>query len=126
MGVEDDVEQFFTESSQQVAEIARAARRLVLDMRPDAVEALDPGNRIVGYSTGPRAMKDMWVGIAPHAHHVNLQLANGALINDPAEIVEGTGKRVRHVTLRSTEDVNLPEVCDALQRSLDRHLAESS
>ena len=122
----DDVGQFFDESSQEVAAIARAARRLVLDIRPNAVETLDRGNRILGYATGPRARKDMWAGVAPHAHHVNLQLANGALIDDPAEIIEGTGKRVRHIRLRSTEDVGRPEVREALQRSLDRHLADSS
>ncbi|MEO6157311.1 MAG: hypothetical protein ABIQ39_06740 [Ilumatobacteraceae bacterium] len=55
-----------------------------------------------------------------------MQLVNGALIDDPAEIIEGTGKRVRHIKLRSTEDVGRPEVRKALQCSLDRHLADSS
>lgn len=126
MGGSDDVEEFFSESNQEVSGIARAVRRLVLDVRPEVLEALDRGNRIVGYATGPRALKDMWAGVAPHGHHVNLQLANGALIDDPASIIEGTGKRVRHIKLRSTDDVARPEVRDALQRSLDRHLTDSS
>ncbi len=122
--VADEIDRFFAEASDEVTEIARAARRLVLDVRPDAVETLDRGNRIVGYGTGPRAMKDLWAGLAPHGRHVNLQLANGALIEDPDAIIEGTGKRIRHIKLHTLGDVDRPPVRQALARSLARHLAD--
>ena len=121
----DEVDEFFGESSAEVAEIARAARHLVLAVRPDAVEVLDRGNRIVGYATGPRPMKDLWAGVAPHRRHVNLQLANGALVADPAGIVEGTGKRIRHVKLHRLADVDRPELRAVLEDALARHLAEA-
>ena len=124
--VADEIEDFFDESNDEVGAIARKARRLVLDAQPGLVETLDRGNRIVGYATGPRAMKDLWVGIAPHGHHVNLQLTNGALIDDPAGIVEGTGKRIRHVKLHSGADVTTAELHDVLRRSLERHLADTA
>jgi hypothetical protein len=34
---------------------------------------------------------------------VNLQLADGAQLPDPDGLIEGTGKRVRHVKVRSVE-----------------------
>jgi Domain of unknown function (DU1801) len=123
--VSDGVDDFFGECADEVAAISRAARRLVLDVLPEAREVLDRGNRIVGYATGPRALKDLWAGVAPHGAHVNLQLANGALLDDPAGMVEGTGKRVRHVKLRSLEDVDRPQVRTLLEASLARHLAET-
>lgn len=126
MSTADGVEDFLGESNDEVADIARAARRVVLDVRPDAVEALDRGNRIAGYATGSRATKDLWAGVAPHGHHVNLELANDALIEGPAGIIEGSGKRIRHIKLRSLGDVARPELRAALQRSLDRHLEDSS
>jgi hypothetical protein len=52
----------------------------------------------------------MWT----HAVHVNVQLADGALIEDPTGIIEGTGKRIRHVKCRSLDDVARP----ALRRIL--------
>ena len=122
----DEVDEFFGESSAEVAAIARAARRLVLAVRPDAVEVLDRGNRIVGYATGPRPMKDLWAGIAPHGRHVNLQLANGALVDDPVGIIEGTGKRIRHVKLHAPADVDRPEVRAVLEDALARHLAATT
>jgi hypothetical protein len=62
----------------------------------------------------------------PHRAHVNLQLANGALIEDPAGLVEGTGKRVRHVKLRSVADVERPELRGLLEASLARHRSDRS
>ena len=122
----DEVDEFFAACTDEVAAISRAARRLVLDVFPEAREALDRGNRIVGYATGPRPLKDLWAGVAPHSTHVNLQLANGALLEDPAGLVEGTGKRVRHVKLRSLEDVDRPQVRTLLEASLARHLSDTS
>jgi hypothetical protein len=48
-------------------------------------------------------------------------LANGALIEDPAGLVKGTGKRVRHVKLRSVQDIDRPELRRLLEASLTRH-----
>ena len=98
----------------------------MLAIRPDAVEVLDRADRIVGYATGPRPLKDLWAGIAPHRAHVNVQLANGALVADPAGIVEGTGARVRHVKLHTAADVERPALRAVLEDSLARHLAATS
>ena len=121
----DQVDEFFGASAATVAAVARVARRLVLDVCPDAIETLDRPDGIVAYATGPRAMKDLWAGVAPHRAHVNLQLANGALVDDPAGVIEGTGKRVRHVELHTVADVARPDVRDVVERSLARHLADS-
>ena len=121
----DAVETFLGSFGDEVGAIARAARRLVLDVLPEALETLDRGNRIVGYATGPRARKDTWAGVAPHASHVNLQLANGALLDDPTGLLEGTGKRVRHVKLRSVDDVERPQLRNLLATSLARHLSDT-
>jgi hypothetical protein len=38
--------------------------------------------------------------------HVNVGFFHGAALADPARLLEGTGKRMRHVKLRWGEDVN--------------------
>jgi hypothetical protein len=38
--------------------------------------------------------------------HVNVGFFYGALLKDPARLLEGTGKRMRHVKLRSGRDVD--------------------
>ena len=52
-------------------------------------------------------MRDFWFAIIPHTAHVNLQLADGADLPNPDGRIEGTGKRIRHVKVRSVEDASL-------------------
>jgi hypothetical protein len=40
--------------------------------------------------------------------HVNVGFFHGATLNDPAGLLEGTGKRMRHVKLRPGQPVNAP------------------
>ena len=49
-------------------------------------------------------MGDLQFAIIPHARWVNLQLADGATLPNPDGRIEGTGKRIRHVKVRTVED----------------------
>ena len=42
--------------------------------------------------------------------HVIFGFMRGAMLRDPRKLLEGTGKYLRHVKLRSTADVRRPEV----------------
>jgi hypothetical protein len=65
-------------------------------------------------------VRDLAVALIPHAAHVNVQLADGAVLDDPAGIVEGTGKRIRHVKCRSVEDVARPALRQLLAQQAAR------
>jgi len=65
-------------------------------------------------------MRGLAVALIPHAAHVNVQLADGALLDDPTSIVEGTGKRIRHVKCRSLDDVARPALRDLLVQQAAR------
>jgi hypothetical protein len=86
-----------------VADIARAVRLAVLDGLPGAIEWFDPGNGLLAIGTA-RSMRDLLFAIIPHRAHVNLQVADGVDLPNPDSRIEGTGKRVRHVKVRSVED----------------------
>ena len=88
-----------------VADIARTLRLTVLDGFPDAIEWFDPGNGLLAIGTR-RAMRDLLFAIIPHKSWVNLQLADGAELPNPDGRIEGTGKRIRHVKVRSVEDAS--------------------
>jgi hypothetical protein len=55
-------------------------------------------------------MRDLLFALIPHAAWVNLQLAAGALLPNPDGLIEGTGKRIRHVKVRSAAAAADPKV----------------
>ena len=105
----DHLEPLLSGHSPTVRDSALRLRQLVLEVAPDARETVDMPDHLLAYGWTER-MRDLTVAIALHAAHVNLQLADGALLPDPGGIVEGTGKRIRHVKCRSVADVDRPEV----------------
>ena len=97
--------------SPTVRDVFRALRALTRDVMPDAQEQVDLPDRVLAFGFGPPGgvrMRGLAVGLIPHTAHVNVQLADGALLDDPSGIVEGTGKRIRHVKCRSLDDVARP------------------
>jgi hypothetical protein len=102
-------DRYLEASAPAVAETARALRLVVLEDFPGGVETFDSADGLLAIGTG-RSMRDFSFAIIPHTAHVNLQLADGADLPNPDGRIEGTGKRVRHVKVRSVEDARAPWV----------------
>lgn len=100
-----------------VADIARALRLTVLDSFPDAVVTFDRGDGLLAIGTG-RSMRDLQFAIIPHTAYVNLQRIDGVDLPNPYGRIDGTGKRVRHVKVRSVEDARAPWVRAAIAAQL--------
>jgi hypothetical protein len=84
----------------EVQAAARALEGLIREELPDIVVEYDPGNGLLAFGRSTR-MRDLLFALIPHAGWVNLQLADGALLPNPDGLIEGTGKRIRHVKVRS-------------------------
>jgi hypothetical protein len=100
-----------------------ALRAVVLDVMPGAEEALDLPDRVLAFGYGPPGgvrMRGLAVGLIPHTAHVNVQLADGADLPDPTGIVEGTGKRIRHVKCRDLAEVARPALRALIEAQAER------
>lgn len=99
----------------QIQEIAREARALIYEVLPQTVEVVWAHQGTAGYGTGPKKLSEQFSYIAPMKRHVNLGFYYGSELPDPDGLLEGTGKLLRHVKLRSLEDLRRPAVRDLLE-----------
>src|SRR5690606_39564124 len=53
--------------------------------------------------------------------HANLELDYGAHLRDPKGRVEGVGKNIRHIEIRSLEEVDADYFVDLIRQSLEYH-----
>jgi len=97
-----DFEKLLEPHAPAVAEAARALRTVIAAAFPEAVEQVDFGNMLLAVGKS-MAMRDLAFAIIPHSAHVNLQLPDGVDLPDPDGLIEGTGKRIRHVKVRSVD-----------------------
>ena len=84
--------------------VATGLREAILAGPPNATEVVRLGDRAASYGQGPKKMSEANVYILPHANWVNLGFYQGAVLDDPEDLLEGTGARLRHVKMRSLTD----------------------
>jgi len=104
-----------------VSSIALALREIVLDEAPDAIESLAKGYAVaIGFSFTGKPMKDGFCHVVAYSTHVNLGFNRGAQLPDPARILKGTGKSIRHITIRNHEELDSPLIRRYLQAAIEQ------
>jgi hypothetical protein len=96
--MEATIDELFPTTPLAVRAILAEIRRMVCDALPDATEILYHG--ALGY--GPTASGfDLILYVAPQNGYANLGFYHGAGVPDPTGLLEGSGKRMRHVKIKS-------------------------
>ena len=103
--------------SPEVQSAAHAMLGVLLEEFPGAVVRFDRGDGLLAIGTGS-GMRDLLFALIPHAGWLNLQLADGAVLPNPHGLIEGTGKRIRHIKIRSVEAATSPAVRAAVQAEI--------
>lgn len=103
-------EAILRDASPQTQELARQARALIFEVLPQTVEVVWARQKTAGYGTGPKKMTEHFCWIAPYKNHLVLGFYYGTELPDPENLLEGTGKLLRHIKIRSAEDLQRPAV----------------
>jgi hypothetical protein len=115
--VEADVAKLLAEHPPEQQAIEHALRATIRREFPGAVEQVDFGNKLIAFGRSMK-MRGLLFALIAHKSWVNLQLADGAELPDPNGLIEGTGKRIRHIKIRSVGDASSPAVVDAIRAQL--------
>lgn len=103
------VEEILASYSPNVREMALKTRELVLSIMPDLVEQVDVPGKLLGYGWDTTYAGTVCV-IMPLKDSVNLGFAKGASLPDPEKMLEGTGKRARHIKFKTLDAIDHPAV----------------
>lgn len=98
------------ESSPEMKAIASDLRALLAEVMPNITEVPWANQKIAGYGVGPKKMSEHFCYLAPQKAHVNLGFMYGADLPDPDGLLEGTGQAMRHIKIRSLEEVKHPAI----------------
>jgi hypothetical protein len=106
----------------EVRQLALRVRTLVRDAVPDAAEELDPSAKLIGFTFQPGTYKGMFAAVALHRSHVNLMFSKGVelLELDSSGLLEGTGKRARHIRFADASRLADPAVRALVQEAARR------
>src|SRR5687768_2521731 len=94
--------------------IIRALRRFVKRSQPGLDESVKSGNGCWINKTGPVA----YVYSAPE--YVQFGFFHGSALKDPRALLEGAGKYVRHIKVRSASAIDEPAFATLLRQAVRR------
>ena len=90
------------------------------------VETVRLGDNAATYGVGPKKMTDGYAYIMPMRGYINLGFYQGAVLADPERLLEGTGKGLRHVKIRSLAEANRPSVRALVAAALARRRSSAT
>lgn len=111
----------------------REVQKLALDLRALVLEEMAPCHEniydaysavAIGYGPTDR-LSDGIFHIAVYSKGVNLGFNQGATLADPSGILEGQGKQIRHIKIRSKADIARPELRVYVRRARRAAIADA-
>lgn len=110
----------------QLRPVCESLRKQITSLHKDFFEVVWPKHKIASFGTGPKKMTEHYAYIAVQESHVNLGFYHGASLPDPKGILEGTGKKLRHVKIHDVSSSNSPAISALLRAAIaDRKLHTS-
>jgi len=121
-----DLVRFLKPYDRDIRDLALELRALVLEeMAPCYENIYDAYSAVaIGYGTSDR-LSDGIFHIAVYSNHVNLGFNDGASLDDPKGILQGSGKLIRHITIKTPEDLERPELRAYIRRARKKALDDA-
>ena len=91
--------------------IVQAARTLVRSVAPEVTERVMYGGILF-------AAPEQFCGVFAYSAHVSMEFGQGAELNDPRRVLEGSGKFRRHIKLQTLADLESKHLRDYIAQAL--------
>jgi Domain of unknown function (DU1801) len=104
------VAQIISSTPEHLRPIVELLHKTIINLHPDACLLAWPKQNIISFGIGSKKMSQHYAYIGIYSNHINLGFYRGALLNDSAHLLEGTGAKLRHLKLKSILQVQNKEL----------------
>jgi len=101
-------------------------REFVLEIHPMSNELLYHTHALTSLYTVSEKMGDAFCMIPIYSNHLNLGFNKGTVINDPKRLLQGTGKWIRHVPIKTISDFRNKDVEALIKFAIDLALEDTT
>ncbi len=93
-------EDILTIATPELRPVCESLRQLIAELHANFIEVVWLNHKIASFGVGLKKMTEHYAYISVHGSHINLGFYRGALLIDPEGLLEGTGKKLRHIKFR--------------------------
>ncbi|MFK7782958.1 DUF5655 domain-containing protein [Psychroserpens sp.] len=110
---------------QSLIELYTGLREFILEIHPQSNELLYHTHALTSLYSVSEKMGDGFCMIPIYTNHLNLGFNKGTVIRDPKKLLQGTGKWMRHIPIKTINDYRNTDV-ETLIRSAIQLATEDS
>lgn len=123
---ERQIEQFLYPFNQKLQALAQELRQFLKNETKPTYELV--GDSTISLNIGYGFTKKAWdcyCAIIVYSKHINLSFPSGAFLNDPKKLLQGTGKRIRHIKIMGINDVEQHDIKNLVIEARNKALEEA-
>ncbi len=101
-------------------------REFILEIHPQSNELLYHTHALTSLYSVSEKMADGFCMIPIYSNHFNLGFNKGTVIKDPEKLLQGTGKWIRHIPIKTIDDYRNKDVKAIIKSAIDLALEDTS
>ncbi len=113
-----DFEHFLGFKEQPLIELYCDLRNYIIQLYPEANELLYHTHALTSVYTISEKLSDGFCMIPIYTNHLNLGFHKGTLLDDPKQLLQGTGKLIRHIPILQKADFKTKDVTALVQTAI--------
>lgn len=103
---------------QKLIDLFTDLRAFILELHPDSNELLYHTHALTSVFCISEKLSDAFCMIPIYTNHLNLGFNKGTLIPDPHQLLTGTGKLIRHISIEKSADFRNENVKKLIQSAI--------
>jgi hypothetical protein len=123
--IHPDFIHYLKHKDEELIQLYTQVRTFILDLYPDSYELLYHTHALTSLYTVTEKMGDAFCMIPIYTHHLNLAFNKGTLLDDPHQLLQGTGKWMRHIPITTTTDYDTDKVRALLEQAIQIALEDA-
>ncbi len=116
--IHPDFLHYLKDKDQALIVLYTGLRNFVWEQFPGANELLYHTHALTSVFTISERLSDAFCHIPIYSEHLNLGFNKGSLLDDPHDLLAGTGKWIRHIPVRNEADYRRDGVKELIQAAI--------
>lgn len=108
--IHPDFQRLLDLKSKAVIDLFTDLRQYILELCPDANELLYHTHALTAVFSLSEKLSDAFCMLPIYTNHLNLGFNKGTLLNDPHQLLTGTGNLIRHIDVAQSSSYRNPKV----------------
>lgn len=117
--IHPDFNRLLAYKEQKLIDLFTDLRKYILELHPDSNELLYHTHALTAVFSISDSLSDAYCMLPIYTNHLNLGFNKGTLIDDPYNLLTGTGKLIRHIPIEVQKDYRNKKVKDLIKSAID-------